>query len=102
MLSYNWKSQKLVKTVYEYLTKQNISVWMDIEGGIRNDMIRSMSIAVEEAVIVICFCTEEYQKSKNCKTELKYAYTLNMPIIPVICDKGYTGQQFRSVVLYLP
>ena len=84
MLSYNWESQELVKEVYEYLTEMNISVWMDIEGGIKCDLIRSMSKGVEGAAVIICFCTEKYQNSPNCQSELEYAYTLRKPIIPVI------------------
>ena len=84
LLSYNLKNQELVKKVSEYLTSKDISVWMDIEGGIKCDLIRSMSKGVEGAAVIICFCTEKYQNSPNCQSELEYAYTLRKPIIPVI------------------
>ena len=70
---------------------------MDIKGGMKSYMMASMSTGVQGAKIVVCFCTEKYQNSKNCQTELKYALTLEIPIIPVICDIGYTGQQFEDV-----
>ena len=35
MLSYQWDNQELVLKVYEYLKNQNLSVWMDIQGGMK-------------------------------------------------------------------
>jgi hypothetical protein len=41
-----------------------------------------MAEAVEDSLAVCCFITPEYQESKFCKMELKYANDLNKPIIP--------------------
>jgi len=41
-----------------------------------------MAEAVEDSLAVCCFITPEYQESKCCKMELKYANDLNKPIIP--------------------
>ena len=41
-----------------------------------------MAEAVEDSIAVCCFLTPEYQESKCCKMELKYANDLNKPIIP--------------------
>jgi hypothetical protein len=41
MLSYNWKSQDIVKKVYDILKdilKDEIRVWMDIQGDMKDDM----------------------------------------------------------------
>ena len=78
MLSYQWDTQELVKQVYAYLTSKSIPVWMDIKGGIKCNLMKSMSEGVERASIVISFCTEKYQNSTNCQTELKYAITLKI------------------------
>ena len=96
MLSYNWDNQELVKKVYTDLTKRGINCWMDIHGGMKVDMMTSMSEGVEKSAAIIAFCTEKYQNSKNCQTELKYAYTESIPILPVICDKTYTKPQARG------
>ena len=64
MLSYNWESQELVKKVYEYLIKKDISVWMDIKGGMKVDMITSMSSAVQGAKIV---SVGEFKKHLNAR-----------------------------------
>ena len=96
MLSYNWKHQKLVQKIYEHLSKAGIDCWMDIQGGMKVKMMESMSEGVEKASVVIVFCSKEYQTSENCQIELKYAHDLEIPILPVICDKNYTRQRKGS------
>ena len=63
---------------------------MDIYGGIENDVNTEMAEGVENADVFICFCTQDYQKSRNCKKELEYADKWKKHIIPVICDPNYT------------
>lgn len=41
-----------------------------------------MAEAVEDSLAVCCFITPEYQESKCCAMELKYANDLEKPIIP--------------------
>ena len=72
MLSYPHSIQSLVKKVYIDLDKK-FHVWMDIYGGIENDVNTEMAEGVENADVFICFCTKDYQKSHNCKKELEYA-----------------------------
>ncbi|CAF1140557.1 unnamed protein product [Adineta ricciae] len=84
MLSYSWKSQKIVKQIYNLLRKENIPVWFDIQGGMKVDIYKSMAKGVENAFVVYCFMSPEYQESDNCKLELKYAQTRRKRIIPCI------------------
>ena len=74
MLSYQLEKQEFVQEVYDYLSKGGIPAWMDIQGGIRADLIERMSEGVEKAAAVICFCTKDFQISDNCKTELKQGF----------------------------
>ena len=93
-LSYQWNSQKLVKQVHDYLTKGcKIQVWMDNQGGIKTTVMECVAKGVQEAAVVVCFCTKDYQKSENCRIELNYAQELGISIIPVICDENYTRRQ---------
>jgi len=38
MLSYNWKSQKIVSKVCDILKAENIPVWFDIQGDMKVDI----------------------------------------------------------------
>ena len=37
MLSYEWETQKLVLSVYDYLVQKELSVWMDIKAGVSSE-----------------------------------------------------------------
>ena len=57
--------------------------WMDIDGGMKSDIYDSMAEGVQGAACVLCFMTQAYQDSANCKLELKFAQQSGVPIIPV-------------------
>lgn len=38
MLSYQWDDQALVKRVFDRLTEDGFTVWMDIEGGVSGNI----------------------------------------------------------------
>jgi hypothetical protein len=116
MLSYNWKSsQHIVSKVHAILKDEKIPVWFDIQGDMKDDiyeryvpqqestcyskyftyrfdfniLLFSMADGVENAAIVCCFMTQEYQESTNCKLELKYAQTRGKRILPcIVSDKN--------------
>ncbi|CAF4120040.1 unnamed protein product [Adineta steineri] len=84
MLSYNWKSQKIVSRVYDILKDKDIPVWFDVQGGMKDDIYMSMAEGVENAAVVCCFMTPEYQESENCRLELTYAERQRKRIIACI------------------
>ncbi|CAF0866181.1 unnamed protein product, partial [Didymodactylos carnosus] len=81
MLSYNHKSKSTVSTVYNILRAENIPVWFD-DRDMDDNMYDSMAEAVENASIVCCFMTPEYENSPNCKLELQHAQKRLKRIIP--------------------
>jgi HEAT repeat protein len=103
MLSYNHNSKQIVKKIFDILNKKNISVCFndrDMDDNIsdrynsssRKALLKpvmfSMNAAVDEAEIICCFMTPEYQDSITCKNELQYAKEKNKHIIPcMIGDK---------------
>ncbi|CAF3922176.1 unnamed protein product, partial [Adineta steineri] len=81
MLSYNHKSKNVVKAVFDTLKAENIPVWFD-ERDMDANMYDGMAAAVNNAAVVCCFMSPEYEKSRNCKRELEHAERLAKPIIP--------------------
>ncbi|CAF1139555.1 unnamed protein product [Rotaria sordida] len=81
MLSYQWNDQKLVSEIYQYLKKNNLSVWMDIQGGMKANIYECMAEGVENASVIVCFMTPTYQASENCQQELQFAKTQRVPIV---------------------
>ncbi|CAF3791527.1 unnamed protein product [Rotaria magnacalcarata] len=93
MLSYNQKSKDFVSKVYDTLVDAGIPTWMDINGGMKDKPYRSMAEAVENAAVVCCFMTPEYQKSSACEDELAYADTKNIRIVPSIAENELQGEK---------
>ena len=48
--------------------------------------MRSLAAGVENAVVICCFVTSDYEKSENCKLELEYAQKRGKSI--VLCNLG--------------
>lgn len=46
----------------------------------------SLADGVENAVVVCCFITSDYEKSENCQLELQYAIKRHKTIVPCIID----------------
>ncbi|CAF1476543.1 unnamed protein product [Adineta ricciae] len=88
MFSYCRKDLKVVSQIYDTLTNANIPVWFDLHGGVKDNLYKSMAEAVENASIVCCFMSPEYQESENCQLELTYAERQRKHIIPcIVADK---------------
>ena len=46
-----------------------------------------MAYAVENSAVIVCFLTEKYECSVNCKRELSYADRMGIVIIPLIVER---------------
>ena len=64
------------KTLHIYLT---VTLHM-------NFFMRSLADGVENAIVICCFVTSDYEKSENCKLEVEYAQKRSKPLIP--CNLG--------------
>ncbi|CAF4977391.1 unnamed protein product, partial [Rotaria sp. Silwood1] len=90
MFSYGWDIQKDVLEIYHRLQANNIPIWMDIQGGMKDYLTVSMSEAIENAAAICCFITSKYQSSPYCKKELLYAQDCQKPLIPCLMDADST------------
>ncbi len=49
----------------------------------------SEAAAVENSEVVVCFLTQKYQDSKNCKDEFTYAKKKDKPIVPCLINSDW-------------
>jgi hypothetical protein len=101
MISYQWGDQDRVIAARESLTKLGVPCWMDIDGGMQQDIYESMAAGVENAACVVCFLSQKYQDSENCKLELKFAKQSGVPIVPVMAEKtrGWRPSGWLGIVV---
>ena len=101
MLSYQWDDQDRVIAARQTLTRLGVPCWMDIDGGMQHDVYESMAAGVENAACVVCFLSQKYQESENCKLELKFAKQSGVPIVPVMAEstKGWRPSGWLGIVV---
>jgi hypothetical protein len=99
MISYSWDQQALVITARQGLEQRGISCWMDISGGMSRDIYASMAEGVENASVVVCFISQEYQDSENCQLELKFARQTGVPIVPVKVQADWRASGWLGIVI---
>lgn len=81
MISYQWDKQETVKKVVEGLKSRGIPC-----DGMHGDINDSMAEGVDNCKAIVCFMSDKYSSSKNCKRELTYADTQDKPIVPCMAD----------------
>ncbi|CAF1361288.1 unnamed protein product [Adineta steineri] len=99
MLSYQWDKKSTVLEIYDNLSAQGYAVWMDVKGGMRENLQVSMADGVENSCAVVCFLTQAYQDSKNCRKEFTYAEELGKTIIPVYMESKWKPSSWLGVNL---
>jgi hypothetical protein len=65
MISYQWDDQDRVVAARETLAILGVPCWMDIDGGMQQDIYESMAAGVENAACVVCFMSQKYQDSEK-------------------------------------
>ncbi|CAF4400123.1 unnamed protein product, partial [Rotaria magnacalcarata] len=90
MLSYTSSNQDIVSKIADILRDENIPVWFDSNGDMKTDIYESLTEGVENAVIVCCFLTSDYEQSLSCQSELQYAQKRQKPIIPCMLTSATT------------
>eukprot|EP01052_Picozoa_sp_SAG31_P067364 SAG31_NODE_26155_length_447_cov_1.051724_1_plen_116_part_10 len=99
MISYQWDSQDIVSRARAEIEAKGIKTWMDISGGIGNDIYQSMADGVQNAAVVLAFMTRKYQDSDNCKLELKFAKQSGVPVIPIMLESsGWKPTDWLGIV----
>jgi hypothetical protein len=98
MLSYQWDAQETVVRVRDALRGRGVPTWIDIDGGMQSDVYDSMAEGVSKSAAVVAFMNQKYQDSSNCKLELKFAASQQIPIVPVVLESGWRASAWLGIV----
>ncbi len=60
--------------------------------------ICSMSLAIQEAAVIVCFMTPKYQDYPFCKKELQYASDLRKPVIPCLLTPNWQQSDWLGFI----
>ena len=98
MISYCWDNKKLVRQVHKAITEMGVKVWID-ENEMHGSIIERMAEAVSGSQAIVMCYSQGYFKSFNCRSEAEYARKCKKPIIPVLCQEGYTPGLWLDFIL---
>ncbi|KAI9364953.1 TIR domain-containing protein [Zopfochytrium polystomum] len=83
MISYCWADAAWVLAMCEILrTEGNLRVWIDRD-FMAGSTVAAMANAVKSSRVIVPCITPSYIKSANAMQELKFAFDLRKPIVPV-------------------
>ena len=75
----------------------NFKGWMDVD-NMSVDIYDSMAAGVQGAGVVVCFMSQQYQDSANCKLELKFAQQSGMAIVPCMMQDNWKASGWRGII----
>jgi hypothetical protein len=98
MLSYNWKSQEIIKKLAQSLKSVGYDCWIDIE-RMTGDIMDAMAQAVDSCDMVIVAVSQGYHDSANCKREITYAYKKNKKKLYLLMDVDYQPDGWLGLLM---
>ncbi|RNA12680.1 tetratricopeptide repeat [Brachionus plicatilis] len=89
MLSYQWDSKQEIIELEKALQKKGLKVWRDDECLSSNDKPLTLQLenAIKSSAKILCFITQKYLDSPNCRLEIYFAFTIGKPMIICLGDR---------------
>ncbi len=87
-ISYQWDIKSQVVDLCNKLEK-DFKIWRDDTDMRHNNQTlnEQLAIAIKKSKIVICFLTQKYYMSTNCKREIQFASEINKKIIVIFVER---------------
>jgi hypothetical protein len=99
MISYQRKDQGICEQIYNRLKNQNkFRVWFD-EENIYGQIMTRMAEGIEKSEFVLICMSEDYEKSRYCRSEAIYAYKSNRCLIPLKLHGNYKATGWLGITV---
>ena len=87
-ISYQWDIKDQVAELCNKL-EEDFIIWRDDTSMRHNNQTlnEQLAIAIKKSKIVICFLTQKYYMSTNCKREIQFASEINKKIIVIFVER---------------
>jgi hypothetical protein len=98
MMSYNWDHQPTIKRIHAALVSRGYTVWIDVE-QMKGSTVDAMSLAVEDAAVVVFGVSRAYKESTNCRLEAQYAMQREVDTVPLMLVDGYRPDGWLGMLM---
>jgi hypothetical protein len=98
MMSYNWGHQPVIKRIHAALVRRGYSMWIDVE-QMKGSTVDAMSLAVEDAEVVLIGVSRAYKESTNCRLEAQYAMQREVDTVPLMLVEGYQADGWLGMLI---
>jgi hypothetical protein len=96
-ISYSHRNRGFADALARTLREHNVSYWFDegIEPGATWD--ETLETRIRNCGVLIACVSDEYQASKYCRREIKFADLLHKPILPVASEEWSWGEGLQMM-----
>jgi hypothetical protein len=98
MMSYNWDHQPIIKKIHAALVQRGYRMWIDVE-QMKGSTVDAMSLAVEDACVVLIGVSRAYKESTNCRLEAQYAMQREVDTVPLMLVEGYQADGWLGMLI---
>jgi hypothetical protein len=98
MISYNWDHQAVILRVVKALQLCGYRMWVDVE-QMKGSTVDTMSLAVEDAEVVLIGVSRAYKESTNCRMEAQYAMQREVDTVPLMLVDGYQADGWLGMLM---
>jgi hypothetical protein len=98
MMSYNWGHQPVIKRIHSALVERGYRMWIDVE-QMKGSTVDAMSLAVEDACVVLIGVSQAYKESTNCRLEAQYAMQREVDMVPLMLVEGYQADGWLGMLI---
>ncbi|KER32887.1 hypothetical protein T265_12732, partial [Opisthorchis viverrini] len=98
MISYKHSTQQIMLKVRDELRCRGYIVWMDVE-NMYGSFVDAMAKGIEQAAGVILGISQEFKNSPHCRQEVKYAYSLGIPLFPLTLEPDFFADGWLGILL---
>lgn len=88
-ISYNWDIKPQVEAFHKKLDNLSIRAWRDDKDmkTTNSPLVEQLAKAIKKSKAFLCCFTKKYSESRNCNSEINFAYEIGKPLIILAIDK---------------
>ncbi|VEL33430.1 unnamed protein product [Protopolystoma xenopodis] len=98
MISYQHSTQHIMSLVKDALERRGYKVWMDID-HMRGSFVDAMADGIQRSAALVLGISQAFKNSPHCRQEVRYAYSLGIPLVPLVLEPNFRSDGWLGLLL---